>query len=231
MRILGALLAGGRSSRFGSDKALARMEGKPLIEHAIAALGNHADRVVVCGRIWPESQSLADRPLGGLGPLAGLNAALHFARDAGFGAVLCAPLDVFPLEDALPLLAGERRAVLCSQWSVGLWPAALAPRLDHHLATGARSIRSWMAVADPVLVDDRHLQLRNLNTPDDLPVGAFGCGRAGASPPAASTYQPKVMPTRPPVDPLTVEPAKPPLTQTWSSTLATAAPEKPCSPR
>ncbi len=36
VKLLGAVLAGGSSTRFGSDKALALLAGKPLIEHAIA---------------------------------------------------------------------------------------------------------------------------------------------------------------------------------------------------
>ena len=38
MRILGAILAGGQARRFGSNKALARLHGEPLIAHAARAL-------------------------------------------------------------------------------------------------------------------------------------------------------------------------------------------------
>lgn len=173
MRILGAVLAGGRSARFGSDKALAIVEGKTLIDRAIEALSAHAELVVSCGRTLENTVSVADRPGGGSGPLAGLNAALHLARDNGFDAVLCAPLDVNPLPGALALLAGARCAVLRTQWSIGIWPAALASELDRHLAGGARSFRSWIEVAYPMEVEDSQLLLRNINFRSDLEAGAW----------------------------------------------------------
>lgn len=169
MRLLGAVLAGGRASRFGSDKALAMLAGKPLIAHAIDALGAHAETVLVCGRETPGHPSIEDRPAGGHGPLAGLNAALRHAQRRGFDAVLCAPLDVHPLAPALALLAGAECAVLRSQWCVGVWPAALGPALDRHLASGARSVRSWIEAAGPARVEDAHLRLRNINYASDLP--------------------------------------------------------------
>lgn len=168
MRVLGAVLAGGKSSRFGSDKALALLDGRMLIEHAIEALGEHAETVIVCGRSWPGLAAIDDQPLGGLGPLAGLNAALRFARGHGFDAVLCAPVDVHPLGEALGLLDGSFCAVLRTQWAVGRWPVALGPALDRHLAGGARSIRSWLEASHARYVDDTHLALRNINMADDL---------------------------------------------------------------
>lgn len=168
MRVLGAVLAGGKSRRFGSDKALALLDRRPLIEHVIGALAAHAEAVVVSGRDWPGLVSIADRPAGGCGPLAGLNAALRFARERGYDAVLCAPLDVHPLPEALRLLRGSFCAVLQTQWAVGRWPVALGPALDQHLASGARSIRSWLEASEALQIDDRHLGLRNLNHAEDL---------------------------------------------------------------
>src|SRR3546814_13961187 len=80
MRLLGAVLAGGRSSRFGSDKALAMLDGRTLLDHAAAALGAHVETVVICGRHVPGMTGLADRPAADMGPLGGLNAALHQDR-------------------------------------------------------------------------------------------------------------------------------------------------------
>lgn len=168
MRVLGAVLAGGRSTRFGSDKALATIADKRLIEHVIDALADCADAVVICGRQWDGFVHLADRPGPGLGPLAGLNAALHFAVAERFDAVLCAPLDIYPPYAAVRLVAGRACAVLQTQWSVGLWPTGLATSLDRHLASGARSLRSWLDATNPELIDDRHLGLGNINTRDAL---------------------------------------------------------------
>lgn len=168
MRLLGAVLAGGRSTRFGSDKALAILDGKTLIEHAIEALSVHAEAVVSCGRAFPGIASVADRPSGGNGPLAGLNAALSLAQDRDFDAVLCAPLDVHPLSEALALLASARYAVLRTQWTIGIWPTVLASKLDHHLARGGRSFQSWIQIAGGLAIDDGNLRLRNINFRCDL---------------------------------------------------------------
>ncbi|MBA3896663.1 MAG: NTP transferase domain-containing protein, partial [Sphingomonadaceae bacterium] len=63
--ILGAVLAGGASRRFGSDKALAMRDGRPLIAHVVDALATQVDAVVVCGRDWGGLPSIADRPAPG----------------------------------------------------------------------------------------------------------------------------------------------------------------------
>lgn len=168
MRLLGAVLAGGRSTRFGSDKASAMVGGKQLIQHAIEALAVHAEAVVCCGRSLEGVTSLDDRPAPGEGPLAGLNAALHHAGSHGFDAVLCAPIDVHPLAPALKALRGNSCAVLASQWTIGIWPVLLGPPLERHLANGHRSFRSWLELTKPTLISDAALGLRNFNRPADL---------------------------------------------------------------
>ena len=51
MTVLGAVLAGGESRRFGSDKLAARLGDRTLLDHAIAWLTARTDAVVVCGRV------------------------------------------------------------------------------------------------------------------------------------------------------------------------------------
>lgn len=169
MRVLGALLAGGRSRRFGSDKALAAYGGRRLIDHAVEILRMQTDGLVVCGREWPGLVALADRPASDCGPLGGLNAALHHAAARGFDAVLCIPLDVHPLPgDLRGLLEGEGARVLASQHAIGFWPVELATALDAHLARGHRAIGGWAAHVGAVRVPDAGLGLVNINTRDDL---------------------------------------------------------------
>ncbi|MCJ7710054.1 MAG: NTP transferase domain-containing protein [Chloroflexi bacterium] len=83
------VLAGGASSRFGSDKLAASLDGRPLLHHALEAVGVVADRIIVV--IGPEApspsvpQELAARVVFARdaaahdGPLAGLAAGLAAA--------------------------------------------------------------------------------------------------------------------------------------------------------
>ncbi|AJP74351.1 molybdenum cofactor guanylyltransferase [Sphingomonas hengshuiensis] len=170
MRILGAVLAGGQSRRFGSDKAMARIGDMLLIDHVLQALAPQVDALVLCGRSWGGVDALVDRPAPGLGPLGGLNAALHHAAERGFAGVLSVPVDVFPLPpDLRERLVGETPRTLLRQHALGYWPVALAPLLDAQLAAGARSIRAWIDASGASAHDDAALGLRNINTPGDLP--------------------------------------------------------------
>jgi molybdopterin-guanine dinucleotide biosynthesis protein A len=166
--VLGAVLAGGGSRRFGSDKAMALLHGKPLLVHAAEALARHTRAVVLCGRTMVGFSCLADRPAPDLGPLGGLNAALHHAAAHGFAGVLCTGCDMPVFPDALAqALIGEAPAIVEDQYLMGYWPAALAPLLDAHLAGGQdRSVRGWLAVAGPRIVPAP--QLPNINTQEDL---------------------------------------------------------------
>ncbi|WP_205687929.1 hypothetical protein, partial [Ciceribacter ferrooxidans] len=79
------------------------------------------------------------------------------------------PVDVHPLPTTLRrLLEGAGAAVLDRQTAIGWWPTSLAIRLDTHIATGARSLESWIALTDARRIDDTELGLVNINRPDDL---------------------------------------------------------------
>ena len=167
-RLLGAVLAGGHSRRFGSDKALALLNGKPLLEHAAEAIGGYADSVVLCGRHYPDFLSLPDRPEPDMGPLGGLNAALHRAQAEGYDAVLSVACDMPILPDSVARqLIGEGAAVAKGQHLLGYWPTSLADLLDRHLAeSDDRSVRGWLMRIQPRLVQTP--ELPNINRPEDL---------------------------------------------------------------
>lgn len=173
VRVLGALIAGGHARRFGSDKAAALLHGRPLIDHVADAMRVQVEALVVVGRNWPGLSMLADRPAGALGPLAGLNAALHHAQAAGFDGVLTAGCDTLPIpSDMVVLLAGAEPAFLDGHYLLGWWPVRLADPLDAHLANGHdRSMRRWIATCNARAIAPP-LVLNNLNTPADLAVYA-----------------------------------------------------------
>ena len=80
----GYILAGGRSSRMGSDKALLQLAGKPLIQHAVAKLRKTCANVHILSSnsaLSPYAPLVADiHP--NCGPIGGMESALtHSAFD------------------------------------------------------------------------------------------------------------------------------------------------------
>jgi molybdopterin-guanine dinucleotide biosynthesis protein A len=172
MTRLGAVLAGGQSRRFGSDKALAIWDGQPLIVHAAAILARHTDEVVICGRGESPTglRHLPDRPAPGLGPLGGLCAALHHATESGHDAVLSLGCDMPRIDDALldRLCRPGPGCYLIEAPIVGCWPAALAEALTHHLAAGGSgAVGRWAAQAGLEGIEAGAPPL-NLKSPADL---------------------------------------------------------------
>ncbi len=91
--ISGYVLAGGRSSRMGQDKALLELAGKPLVEHAVIKLRRICAQVAVLssrGELARFAPVVGDlHP--GCGPMSGLEAALaHASHDWS----LVVPVDV-----------------------------------------------------------------------------------------------------------------------------------------
>ena len=169
MRLLGAILAGGQATRFGSDKAHVIIDGTRLLDAVAHALSQQTDALIVCGREDPAYTCLPDRPEPGLGPLGGLSAALAHAKVNGFDAVLSSGCDAFNLPvDLASNLAGEGPAIAQSQPVIGLWPAALSGTLDAFLANGGRALYGFAE-----RVEARSVQfdppIANMNSPEDVP--------------------------------------------------------------
>ncbi|SEM43001.1 molybdenum cofactor guanylyltransferase [Sphingomonas gellani] len=164
-RLLGAVLAGGRSSRFGSDKAIALWDGKRLLDRARGLLDPWCDDVVVVGR----DGGIADLPSPGLGPLGGIAAALDHGATRGFRCVLTISCDMprVPKEVFEALL--RRGPSYCVEAPVlGHWPAALGAQLLSYLETGpSRSVKAW-AQSIGALPIDAEVPIANINTPADL---------------------------------------------------------------
>ena len=168
MRVLGAILAGGRSQRFGSDKALALIDGRPMLDHVADRLRGQCEALVVAGRDWPGLTRVDDLPEPGLGPLGGLAGALAHARGAGFDAVLTSSCDLPALPADLLTLLGAPDALLQRQPTIGLWSADHAELLRDYLARGrSRSVRGWAdAIGASMMVFES--EMANINTPEDL---------------------------------------------------------------
>jgi molybdopterin-guanine dinucleotide biosynthesis protein A len=120
--VLGVVIAGGLSSRFGSPKALAQVAGQRVVDRVIAALRDALDdQEVVCIANDAAIAAAIGLPhrgdlLVGIGALGGVHAGLLWARERHCRGILGAGCDMPFLDPALlrALLdrAGEADAVL-----------------------------------------------------------------------------------------------------------------------
>lgn len=168
MRRLGAIIAGGKATRFGSDKAAALLHGRPLIEHVADGLHGQVDRLILCGREWTGFDCVEDRPSPDMGPLGGLNAALFYAQQNGFDEVATAGCDVLPVPEFPREIADGKAIYIDGNYLFGVWPVGLAPLLDRHLSQQQNlSMRHWIAEIGAQAVQSGEA-FYNLNTPLDL---------------------------------------------------------------
>lgn len=168
MKLLGAILAGGKSTRFGSDKAVAIVDGLPLIDHVVMGMFANTDHLLIVGRDWRDFDAIPDGDHAGEGPLAGLLAALTHAAANGFDGVLTAACDALPVPDLAALADQDGPAVIEGHWLFGYWPVDLAGDLAAWLdGQPDRSVRSWLVRCSAQDVPSP-APLFNLNTPGDV---------------------------------------------------------------
>jgi molybdenum cofactor guanylyltransferase len=200
MKIAGVILAGGRSSRFGSDKALAVVGGKSLLEHSIARLKPQVSGLAVNTNSHDPAFAekglplIRDATLDFRGPLAGILAALEWAESAGSDAVVTVAVDtpLFPLDlvERLREADGEKIAIAESGSGLhptfGLWPVGTKAALSTWLET-----RQSLRVTD-FLAAQGFCKVRfetkgsldpfyNINSPDDTGIVKALTGNIRAS--------------------------------------------------
>ena len=166
--ILGAVLAGGMSTRFGSDKALAELGGRSLLERAVASLAAMCDAVVIAGRQSDLAPSIPDWPRAGMGPLGGIAAALRHAQAGGYDSVLTCGVDCGGLQPGLLADLSPPSAHLENQPVIGHWKSDTATAAEailqsegrHSMLAFARSVGSRAVTST--------LAPANINSPADL---------------------------------------------------------------
>src|SRR5665213_2019812 len=188
MRAAGLALAGGRSSRFGAEKAVARLGDRPLLAWSLATLDGVCAMVAVSAAAGGEAATLAvslgrpvfaDDPAHAQGPLAGVAAGLAWAAAGGFEALVTLPCDT-PLVGAaevetLIAALGDASAAyavtpvgpqaLCAVWRTGL-AAELAATLGRGDHPPVRDFLTRIGARAVPFADGRPFE--NINRPKDL---------------------------------------------------------------
>jgi molybdopterin-guanine dinucleotide biosynthesis protein A len=182
-----AILAGGRSSRMGTDKAFVRVLGRPLIEDVLAQLSGVGDETLIVTNRLDDyrylSVPLFADVLPDKGALGGLYTALHAATRPHVLCVACdMPFVVRPLLDHLialipdgdaivPRLAGEAepfRAVYARAACLGPIRAALDANRLRVISFFPQVRVRWVEEDEVDRLDPHHLSFFNVNTPADL---------------------------------------------------------------
>lgn len=165
---MGVVLAGGQSTRFGSDKALAELDGRTLIARAVDALSGWCEMVVIAGRESGPAPCIPDWPHAGMGPLGGIASGLRHAQDLDYASILTCGVDSVALPEDLLAILSPAPAYLETQPVIGHWNVETAGAVEailqsegrHSMLAFAKSVgaRAIRASSTPA----------NINTPADL---------------------------------------------------------------
>lgn len=173
--IVGFVLAGGKSTRMGRDKALLAVHGTTLIEHVALAVKSAIGNVTVIGHASLEFPVLDDE-IPDRGPLGGLYTALGRASEWALIAAVDMPNVTSELLTGLAKAASQSTAdaVVC-ETGRGLHPLCAVYRSSLREAAHAAILQNRLKMHDFLAtirvehwpVADAHL-LANLNTPEEL---------------------------------------------------------------
>jgi molybdopterin-guanine dinucleotide biosynthesis protein A len=161
------LLVGGASTRFGSPKALARIDGETLAERAWRTLGEACDERIAVGKGDEELPFpvLAD----GVDERAAIHGLVAGLRASRTDVCVVVPVDMpYITADALRTLSDACRDAAVPQ--TGPLPGAYRKTALSALESGELSIRRAIAALDVAVVELDESLLVNMNTPDDVDV-------------------------------------------------------------
>ena len=171
------ILAGGKSSRMGQDKARLHVNGQFLIEHVYTALKSQANAVIISGEqgyglSLPTITDLANGPAGPVGALYAVWMSLKNTSDEGFFTV---PVDAPNIpNDLCERLYGADSAVAVGpdgmHQTFAWWRldelSKVFKSTDLNNSLSLRDI-TFQTGARQVYWSDERL-FYNINTPDDL---------------------------------------------------------------
>jgi molybdopterin-guanine dinucleotide biosynthesis protein A len=179
------ILAGGRSSRMGTDKAFLELAGKPLIVRAVELAREIADDVKIVGDTgkFAAYGSAIEDTYRDRGPLGGIHAALTYSR-ADFNLVFAVDLPFVPARFLQYLLAwAESSDATVTVPSIGgyyqplcaVYRKQFVAAAEPALEKGRNKIDPLFREVSTCLISDGDILaegldasiFRNLNTPDD----------------------------------------------------------------
>ena len=184
--VTGVVLAGGKSSRMGTDKAFVRVNKQPLIEHSLAALRQCFTRNIIIANHCEAYRSFAlpvfADLIPNLGPIGGLQAALHHAETPAVFLVACdmpfldpALIRAMALDDfdaVAPCVRGRYEPLHAG------YARRILPVVEQQIAAGRYGLQELLIRLRVRSLGEERLQryagwprsFSNVNTPADLAI-------------------------------------------------------------
>ena len=187
--VLPVILAGGKSRRFGADKAVAKLGEKSLIDYTINKLEpKFAEILIITNNTMQVSKNniffIKDTLAGQLGPLVGILSAMEWVKnnDKNYEWIISFPCDTPFFEEKiidkvinsqkssdkklLFLKSGNKRHNI-----FGLWSIELMEQLRNDINQGARKVEDWANKIGTEIVEinsESDKSFLNINTKLDL---------------------------------------------------------------
>jgi molybdopterin-guanine dinucleotide biosynthesis protein A len=188
MKAIGAIIAGGQSSRMGGrEKAFLMLAGKSILAHVIARIGPQVDQLVINAngnptRFLEFSLEVVPDALTSLTtPLAGLHAALQFTKRVDADVLVTVPSDTpflpFDLVARLLEKTGTNDAAIAASggqehYIIGAWKTELLEGLEHAITKqDLFRVKDWAHSVSAQKVEwpvKPHDPFFNVNAPEDL---------------------------------------------------------------
>ena len=188
--ILGVVLAGGKSKRFGDDKTTAKLGNKSLLDHTIEKIEKKFDEILIVSNnekhdsIKKNVFSTKDLIEGHLGPLVGVLSAMEWIKKhkKNYNWMATFPCDTPFFDENLVdkimncpknsskklffLKSGNRRHNI-----FGLWSLELKDILLKDINKGHRKVEEWANKVGSEIIeinDENDYNFLNINTREDL---------------------------------------------------------------
>ena len=187
--VLPVILAGGKSRRFGADKAVAKLGEKSLIDYTINKLEpKFAEILIITNNTMQVSKNniffIKDTLAGQLGPLVGILSAMEWVKnnDKNYEWIISFPCDTPFFEEKIIdkvinsqkssdkkiffLKSGNKRHNI-----FGLWSIELMEQLRNDINQGARKVEDWANKIGAEIVEinsESDKSFLNINTKLDL---------------------------------------------------------------
>ena len=188
--ILGIILAGGKSSRFGEDKSTVKLGNKTLLDHTVNKIENEFNEILVISNNKEfnfknnKIHVVEDCIEGQLGPLVGILTAMKWVKknNKNYKWIASFPCDTpffdmkFISELKIKIKETSKKLIFLNSDKkrhniFGLWSVDLIETLEEDIINGLRKVEIW---ADKIGYENININTKefdmflNINTKEDL---------------------------------------------------------------